>query len=75
MADLRAQVAANRQGQQDLLALLEQHDTMEKWLENVGYVTERQWGRRFLFNTVPLKLKTFLCHCISEHSRQRPLRG
>ena len=59
----------------DCLALLEQHDTLEKWLENVGYVTERQWGRRFLFNTVPLKLKTFLCHCIAEHFRQRPLRG
>ena len=59
----------------DCLALLEQHDTLEKWLENVGYVTERQWGRRFLFNTVPLKLKTFLCHCIDEHKRQRPLRG
>ena len=59
----------------ECLALLEEHNTWEKWLDNVGYCTERQWGRRFLFASVPIKIKTFLCHCIAEHSRQRPLRG
>ena len=56
--------------------LFETHTTREEWLDKVGFVTERQWGRRFLVASGPkLKYKQFVSHCISEHKRQRPLRG